>query len=135
MLRIALQTIAQFGHIGVHGAIAAIGFVRRAPDGSLQLLARKGSARISGEDQQQLELSRRELDIAATATWLAQFDLVFGQVQGDVANAHAAVAIGEGRMTASPLQLAAAYASLANDGFYVAPTLIAVFMAQVCPNA
>jgi beta-lactamase regulating signal transducer with metallopeptidase domain len=34
----------------------------------------------------------------------------------------ATVAIGEG-MTASPLQLAAAYAALANDGFYVAPTL------------
>jgi beta-lactamase regulating signal transducer with metallopeptidase domain len=36
----------------------------------------------------------------------------------------ATVAIGEA-MTASPLQMAAAYASLANDGVYVAPTLSA----------
>ena len=34
----------------------------------------------------------------------------------------AAVAIGEGRMTASPLQLAAAYGALANGGVYLAPT-------------
>lgn len=35
----------------------------------------------------------------------------------------AAVAIGEGGMTATPLQLAAVYAALANDGVYHAPTL------------
>jgi beta-lactamase regulating signal transducer with metallopeptidase domain len=35
----------------------------------------------------------------------------------------ACVAIGEGRMTATPLQLVAAYAVLANDGIYLAPTL------------
>jgi cell division protein FtsI (penicillin-binding protein 3) len=35
----------------------------------------------------------------------------------------AAIAIGAGRMTATPLQLAAAYAALANDGIYQAPTL------------
>lgn len=36
----------------------------------------------------------------------------------------AAVAIGEGMMTATPLQLAAAYSTLANDGVYHAPTLV-----------
>ncbi len=36
----------------------------------------------------------------------------------------AAVAIGEGGMTATPLQLAAVYAALANDGVYHAPTLM-----------
>ena len=36
----------------------------------------------------------------------------------------AAVAIGEGSMTATQLQLAAAYAALANDGVYIAPTLV-----------
>lgn len=35
----------------------------------------------------------------------------------------AAVAIGEGQMTASPLQMAAAYAAIANGGVYVAPTM------------
>jgi beta-lactamase regulating signal transducer with metallopeptidase domain len=35
----------------------------------------------------------------------------------------AAVAIGEGQMTASPLQMAAAYAALANGGVYMAPTM------------
>src|SRR5262249_49742726 len=32
-------------------------------------------------------------------------------------------AIGEGWMSASPLQMAAAYAALANDGVYMAPTM------------
>ena len=36
----------------------------------------------------------------------------------------AAVAIGEGGMTATPLQLAAVYAALASDGVYHAPTLM-----------
>jgi beta-lactamase regulating signal transducer with metallopeptidase domain len=37
--------------------------------------------------------------------------------------AGALVAIGEGPMTATPLQMAAAYATFANDGAYLAPTL------------
>ena len=61
--------------------------------------------------------------------WLRRFH--FGAAPGalparieDGSFEGAAVAIGEGDMTATQLQLAAAYAALANDGAYIEPTLV-----------
>jgi beta-lactamase regulating signal transducer with metallopeptidase domain len=61
------------------------------------------------------------------STWLGRFH--FGQAPGQVPAsivtgtiAGATVAIGEG-MTATPMQIAAAYAALANDGVYHSPTV------------
>src|SRR5712691_8056097 len=72
VLRVGLEPLAQSGDVGVDRAAAGVGLAAgHAPDGCLQLLARKRTARIAGQYQEKLEFGRGELHVAAAAAWLA----------------------------------------------------------------
>src|SRR5258708_197294 len=67
VLRICFQPIAQAGHVGVDRAVAVVLLTAGAPQRLLQFEARERLAWCASQDQEQFELSRRKVDVAAHA--------------------------------------------------------------------